>query len=219
VILAETVQRCFREAAERHRRRRLPDIEECKVIAEGISECAAWVGRVLPYTDVLGSARGSAKRLLNQLPKVRDNIHKEYLDQQALGLAPQDNRHLAGVIQIERLAKSLHELLDRYGDKPRSFTWRDLARIVAAYGTVGWRGGFAPEISPANLPPERIGDWYERWLEQDIRQQHRAPRSTDAAGPLCIFVQLVLSELGIDRETETVSAAIRGRRAPHKREK
>jgi hypothetical protein len=217
VITAKTVQRCFREAAK-GRRFPLPDIEECEVIAERVTECAGRVDQVLPGADVLGSAREPAKRLLNHLPKIRDNIRKEYLDLQTLGLAPQDNRHLAGVIQVDQLSKLLSELLGRYGGKPRTYKWHDLAGTISAYGTAGWRGGFDPEIFPANLPSKLVGRWYKRWLKQDSKRQHRAPMSTDAEGPLCRFVQLMLKELGFHRGIEAISAAIRGRRGPRSRE-
>jgi hypothetical protein len=204
-ITAETIRRCFQKAAG-GRRLLLPEPEVCEWVAESVSEQAARLGTIVGRT-VLGEAEGHAKRFLTHLPTARGAIRSLYVGCQHLGAEPKDNQHLDALVRIDRLEKDVRALLDRYASRTRAYKWHDLANWIALCAEHAWDDG---AVGPITAYTKDDG-------AQEPRRR-RGPTSVNPDDPLCIFVHLVLEELGERRSIHTVSAALLGRRGPRSRD-
>jgi hypothetical protein len=183
-LTAAVVKDCFAEAIIGHRLP-LPDDEACEWVAKNIAKYVPQIGTIV-RSPTLGLAEKYARLFLRHLPSARAVIEERYRDVDGPWLRdPADNAHFGALVDFASAQRAVSALLSRYGDeKPRKFTWHDVANLAAAYAGSAWR--------QAGTPARDAGP--------------------DSA--LCVFAHRVLGAVGIYQSEATVAEALRGRAGP-----
>ena len=160
----------------------IPDIEQCEWLARSISDYSPI--EIPSHPKTLGNADNHARKLLNELPRVR----KAWAELSARSRV--DDRTAAWEkrlqVKLEDAEKAIAELLEasKYHTEIKH-SWHSTAQFIRNLAASAWH-----------------------------RSGLKVPRSLGENDPVCVFVTLALQAIGEHHARNTVSAALRRRRGP-----